>query len=574
MADTPEISNVCDWCGDVVEEEELYSAVLSCARRTCGRHMYHQACIEDHLRKHKMAPARLSGFPCPYGHGRKSPSEPCNGKIESTHKKIAKNKVKKAQAAQVFVPPPKPPPGPKAKVAAAAQVQQPSARPVVQNLNKPTPVRGNVRGNVPPGRNLAVAPPEKSKAEMRAMIASYRNDIACGRGLQTNEHKAALQAAAPTSRFEVKTILPGEGLSARMGKGKQQAYIPGMEPADPRPPPAACPHHPAGTAAKPFNLLEQNAAFPSLGVAKLDEGQSSTSHWQENASQNDAINALDPNHQSRFVSDLARFNALLGLDINDDGFDEYNRAQPSPLDNDLSAGDALTYQQAYEAEKAADLAEMDPTSFTDQVLLSAYLNGDEQVPAAFVPLIQQMYSEFGDPREWNDMPAMTPDERADADLAEYLAAEQVVIEAERNAVMQAQAEGLQYLSDVGNGAPPLEAWNAEPTPAQAVQLQQPHAALDIWSVAPNAQLPSPKNPGAFQTAVSLPRPRPVAPPPSIWSPEYDTHAPQQAVLSPNDAVHVDSWTIHDMAADLPVPVKPEPEVDEELLDDLMSLCLA
>ena len=57
--------NLCPWCAEAVMEEGEICAGLKCKSTKCGDNVYHQACIEDYLRKAKLQPSRLTGFACP-----------------------------------------------------------------------------------------------------------------------------------------------------------------------------------------------------------------------------------------------------------------------------------------------------------------------------------------------------------------------------------------------------------------------------------------------------------------------------------------------------------------------------
>lgn len=174
----------CTWCMQEVDAAHHYACVLCCGR--CGYKMYHQDCVEAHLRKLGLTVGRLSGFTCPHGRGKGCDADPCPGRIDSTHRKVPKGKKKKAAVA--------------AMVAAAAPVPR-KQQPVV------------------PKKQSAV-PPLPKKQQSAAL-----------------PKKQQQQRAVP--------VAAGTSVAARLGTGVAAALavaeIPGMEPAAPLPPPAAPP---------------------------------------------------------------------------------------------------------------------------------------------------------------------------------------------------------------------------------------------------------------------------------------------------------------------------------------------
>lgn len=92
----------CDWCGEMCDQTIQELNLLRCSSQCCTSNLYHQDCLEKHLRKMKLPLDRKIGFPCPRGHGPCSEfkGDECRGKIERSHPKMPASE-KKTKAAKV-----------------------------------------------------------------------------------------------------------------------------------------------------------------------------------------------------------------------------------------------------------------------------------------------------------------------------------------------------------------------------------------------------------------------------------------------------------------------------------------
>eukprot|EP00195_Chlamydomonas_chlamydogama_P011926 CAMPEP_0202891334 /NCGR_PEP_ID=MMETSP1392-20130828/1417_1 /ASSEMBLY_ACC=CAM_ASM_000868 /TAXON_ID=225041 /ORGANISM="Chlamydomonas chlamydogama, Strain SAG 11-48b" /LENGTH=645 /DNA_ID=CAMNT_0049575047 /DNA_START=129 /DNA_END=2066 /DNA_ORIENTATION=+ len=411
---------ICELCADSVDAETEYTCELTCSSRICGRNIYHQDCLEVYIRRQGLPPDRPAGFMCPRGHGKGATGPECKGRIGTTHKGVpCTNKKKKKLAGlqasdqpakPIIKPAPAKPPQPAPKAVAAAA----AARLLQKVAAAPTSAK-------PPPKVLVKAPgPDpkvqaaNTKAQMQALVANLRQEIAQGGSKQQQQQqlvKAVPGSAKPTGA-QAAAPLPGAGAAARLGTaraGQAPAPVPGLELEEsPRQ------QQWGGRTVKPsgraqqqqqqheaFDLQDETEAFPSLGAAPGAPRQRKAHQAPVREANAMPVNAMDPAHKNKFISDLDAYNELLkkhGLmdDCDDEFGDEADRASSS---NGGAAGGTEGLSSQHSGSVAAnggaeepDICDIDITTLDDEILLYAIEHGCEAVglPASFEATLQQI----------------------------------------------------------------------------------------------------------------------------------------------------------------------------------------
>lgn len=404
---------------------------------------------------------------------------------------------------------------------------------------------------------------------MKALAATIRKELQ-SRTVCIPVAESTTRALKPPKPSAPKIVVqPGQGAAARLGTGKpeQPSYIPGMEPADTRPTQSR--RKPRAAAAAPTPAA---AIAPPAPEMEVQRGKPT-------------VNAL--NGANGFVTDLDRYNALLRA-MGNDAYDEDefgNSTAVSPASQSAHAfvAEPQTDRASGGEAVAADgthVAGIDGLYLTDQQIIMGYLYGAEAagLPADLAPLVQQLYNEVGFAQGGGGtaLEPHTPDQVAEVDRAAYLDAERVVAEAEaqQDAQQDARQQQQQVRRRGGRAGGSMAAW---PRPAvfhvllsndchdlHAAQMQATAWTNPVEPVAP----PLLPLAGDAPVVASLPwaQPMPVAAARvAAGAAAYEPAPGLQMLKGVQPAV----GTVPEV-----LPADDEGDVDEELFDDLLSLCLA
>eukprot|EP00798_Chlamydomonas_sp_ICE-L_P014670 gene14670-20705_t len=389
----------CHYCGIIADPQVDYTSELTCSFKACGRRLYHQDCVETHLRRQKMQVGRMAGFGCPRGHHKNATdNDPCGGKISSSHKSHPVNLKKKAKA---LIPIPKPefkPPGPKAKnqpapkpLSKVPHTQRAVANPVA-NLNAPVPVRPLVR---PPFSKVKNTGSDMSQDQMKAAVALIRQQL----NVDTTFTSSPAQQPTPVPVVKTPQVPNPLFTTSRVNVPPSLKPDPDFLPAlkDPPPPADLSWHEPRSS--NPTSFTFNTDAFPSLDNKPQP---------QPVVAPKPAVHdytSIEPD--SSWCSDEERYNKLIGVASSSDF--EIDEGGTGGVDTNSSydvalydVASELEYQhslspseQIAPAASSADTQSHELPALTDEMLAYVMQYGFEAsgLPAEYTDYVNQMIAQ-------------------------------------------------------------------------------------------------------------------------------------------------------------------------------------
>lgn len=312
----------CDLCGDVCHPDAEICVAISCGR--CEPLLYHQGCIEKYLKKHGFEMNRKTGFPCPRGRGKATrfPDE-CKGRVDKSHPIIPRNEEKKKKSLappinEVMAKQVKQKPDPKAKQ--QQQAKPPAiprkAKPIAQQaaatvlrsgapLRTATPPAGNVWQQAGASSAVRQAPTADDHAAASAAALAAAAELEKPKGPHV-----------PVGLVLEEALTKAQKKNLQRRKKKQQQDAGGGD---------ACSE--SGT-----------AITDASSVDGWNDGAGSSSNAGAGSSLGTTAGAAALLSSNSFVTDIKRYQQLLGLYVGGDDSDDED-AELSEDVGDDSASD-------------------------------------------------------------------------------------------------------------------------------------------------------------------------------------------------------------------------------------------